>query len=610
MGGSQSKRKLVPNRPLTRPQIAEEAPPTSTRPRPVRPTPKASGSGRGGSPKPKMVPPDGGWGWMVVFGTALTVFFFPAMTVAFGVLFSDRLEEMGAGKTEFTIIGNLLSSVWSFVALLMAPITELFGYRSVTIVGGLLSFKTMLLSAYCTNLTSFTFSYSVLGGIAGSLSTFNGFAIIPQYFQKRKGLANGIVASCSALGKIAMAPLLRLLLDVYGYTWACLIVGALSLHTCFAGMLYHPPEWHLVPQKDQDPEIDAPLPMPGSLSSTDVVISENGIVEEHRHGQQPQPQRQGERKRNSTPGARSIEEEEEEEENVLFVMPATAASATAPPSGPRRDDEVVLFSRQTSKAATAKGVSDSGLRKVDSAMCLGSSIPMLIPIDNKVYQEDQGHGKKSCCDDFVVVKVFTMLKYSLLKDPYFHLVAWPNALCLTAYVNSMYALPGYVKSLGYTPYQSAFAISVFSVSEAVLRLTIAVLSDMNWFPIEAAYTAGFIFAALSTGLLPLIPSYEWILTCQVFNGLAMSLASVLFIHVALKYHPVENYAQVIGFCSIFNGISLFFLGSVIGFVADKLGHNGAYYLIGSIAAVAAGIWIVRLVCTFRKDYKSVPAPSQ
>ncbi|XP_063597343.1 uncharacterized protein LOC134774024 [Penaeus indicus] len=350
------------------------------------------------------------------------------------------------------------------------------------------------------------------------------------------------------MGKIAMAPLLRLLLDVYGYTWACLIVGALSLHTCFAGMLYHPPEWHLVPQKDQDPETDAPPPTPGSLTSTDVVISENGIVEEPRHRQQGQPPRQGERKGKSTPGARSREEEEEEEEeNVLFVMPSTAASATVPSSGIRRDDEVVLFSRHTSKVATTtKGVPEAGLRKVDSAMSLGSSIPMLIPIDNKVYQDDQDDGKKGCCDDFVVVKVFTMLKYSLLKDPYFHLVAWPNALCLTAYINSMYALPGYVNSLGYTPYQSAFAISVFSVSEAVLRLVIAILSDMNWFPIEAAYTAGFIFASLSTGC----------------------------------------------------------------FVADNLGHNGAYYLIGSIAAIAASIWIVRLVCTVRKDYKSVPAPSQ
>lgn len=143
--------------------------------------------------------------------------------------------------------------------------------------------------------------------------------------------------------------------------------------------------------------------MRGSL--TDVVISESGIVEENRHLQQHPPQRQGGRKGNPTPGARSIEEQEEEEENVLFVMPATAASATSPSPGARRDDEVVLFSRQTSKAATAKGVSDSGLMRVDSAMSLGSSIPMLIPIDNKIYQEAQDQGKKSCCDDFVVVKV-------------------------------------------------------------------------------------------------------------------------------------------------------------------------------------------------------------
>ncbi|XP_042872624.1 uncharacterized protein LOC122253520 [Penaeus japonicus] len=584
MGGSQSKRKLVPNRPPSRPQFAEEGPPTSTRPRSAHLASKASGSGRGNGPTPKMVPPDGGWGWMIVFGTALTVFFFPAMTVAFGVLFRDRLLEMGARATEFTIIANLLSTVWSFVALLIAPLSELFGYRKVTIVGGLLSFLTMLLSAYSTSLISFSMSYSVLGGIAGSLSTFNGFVIIPLYFQKRKGLANGIVASCSAMGKIAMAPLVRLLLDVYGYTWACLIVGALSLHTCFAGMLYHPPEWHMVPQKDELD--DNSLQMKGNLTSTEVVISENGIVEEqqhHHHHHHHHPHHHPQRPPTSPPGARTIDEVEEEEENVLFVMPATASSSSSssaplPSSATRRDDEVILFSRNMSEPVHQNVVSDCRLRKVDSAMSLGSSIPMLIPIDNMIYQEDQDARGKSCCDDFVVVKVFTMLNYSLLKDPYFHLVAWPNALCLAAYLNSLYALPGYVTSLGYTPYQSAFAISVFSFSEAVLRLLIAVLSDMDWFPIEAAYTAGFILAALSTGLLPLVPTYEWILACEVVSGLAMSIVSVLLIHVVLKYHPVENYAQIIGFFSILNGILIITLGSLIGFVADTCGHEGAYFL--------------------------------
>lgn len=47
-------------------------------------------------------------------------------------------------------------------------------------------------------------------------------------------------------GKVLMAPLLQLLLKEFGYRWACLLAGALSLHTCVTGMLFHPPAWHKV----------------------------------------------------------------------------------------------------------------------------------------------------------------------------------------------------------------------------------------------------------------------------------------------------------------------------------------------------------------------------
>ena len=57
--------------------------------------------------------------------------------------------------------------------------------------------------------------------------------------------------------------------------------------------------------------------------------------------------------------------------------------------------------------------------------------------------------------------MFRLLDYGLLREPYFHLIAWPNAIVIAAYVNLMYALPGYVLSLGFSYYQSAFAISAF-----------------------------------------------------------------------------------------------------------------------------------------------------
>ncbi|XP_042218792.1 monocarboxylate transporter 2-like [Homarus americanus] len=147
MGGKPSKKKLVPNRP----------PPKTPAmgPLPTRMVAKT---------KRNLVPPDGGWGWMVVLGACITVFFFPAVTMAFGVLFSEKLEIMGAGATAFTLIGNGLSTSWSFTALLTAPLLELFGYRTITITGGLMSFLTMVLCAYSTSIVSFALSYSIVGG--------------------------------------------------------------------------------------------------------------------------------------------------------------------------------------------------------------------------------------------------------------------------------------------------------------------------------------------------------------------------------------------------------------------------------------------------------------
>lgn len=44
----------------------------------------------------------------------LPQFFFPSVTVAYGILFTGHLETMGATAIEFTIIGNGLSIIWSF----------------------------------------------------------------------------------------------------------------------------------------------------------------------------------------------------------------------------------------------------------------------------------------------------------------------------------------------------------------------------------------------------------------------------------------------------------------------------------------------------------------
>lgn len=72
-------------------------------------------------------------------------------------------------------------------------------------------------------------------------------------------MANGICISGSAFGSIILPPILRYLLEEYGYRGAILIMGGITLNTWVAALAYEPVENHMkrVPKQTfEDTTID------------------------------------------------------------------------------------------------------------------------------------------------------------------------------------------------------------------------------------------------------------------------------------------------------------------------------------------------------------------
>ncbi|CAI9622289.1 unnamed protein product, partial [Staurois parvus] len=61
-----------------------------------------------------------------------------------------------------------------------------------------------------------------------------------QYFEKRRGLALGIVSTGSSVGTFIYASLQKELISIYGIDGCLLIVGALSLNILACGILMRP----------------------------------------------------------------------------------------------------------------------------------------------------------------------------------------------------------------------------------------------------------------------------------------------------------------------------------------------------------------------------------
>ncbi|RXG60548.1 Monocarboxylate transporter 12 [Armadillidium vulgare] len=190
------------------------------------------------------VPPDGGWGWMIVIGGIIIVTLGTFPSFAFSYLFSPILKSQGVSSFIIAWIYNLRNLTGSICSLFIGPLCDEFGYRKTALLGGLTIFVSMILSAFATSPNLLFLSYALLEGI-GSRVLIIPTLIVSKYFQKRRGLATGLTSLLSS-GHSIIAPLVpTYLLRYYDYKGSSLICAAIVLNQCVGAMLFQPVEWHM-----------------------------------------------------------------------------------------------------------------------------------------------------------------------------------------------------------------------------------------------------------------------------------------------------------------------------------------------------------------------------
>ncbi|KAK7079038.1 hypothetical protein SK128_005859 [Halocaridina rubra] len=192
-----------------------------------------------------LVPPDGGWGWLVAIGAFIITMLLPSVGPCFGILFSGFLLENDVSSTTTSWIFNIQMMFWHLMGPAVHPLTLEFGWRKVGAFGIILTASAVTVSAFIPSPAFLFFSFSFISGIGNGLAITMSVIIVPQYFDKKRGLSNSILMSGISFGQITSAPLARYLLDVYGFKGAALIFGAVLLHGLIGVSFFQPVEWHM-----------------------------------------------------------------------------------------------------------------------------------------------------------------------------------------------------------------------------------------------------------------------------------------------------------------------------------------------------------------------------
>ncbi|XP_055758525.1 monocarboxylate transporter 9-like isoform X1 [Salvelinus fontinalis] len=173
---------------------------------------------------------DGGWGWVIVVACSMAQFLAYGSPQSVGVLYPQWLHAFQEGKGMTAWVGSLVSGVGLIASPVCSACVDNFGARPVTIFSGVMVAGGLMLSAFAPNVQFLIFSYGIVVGLGCGLVYAATLTITCQYFDKRRGLALGIVTTGTSVGGFLYATAQNELILLFDLDGCLLIIGALALN--------------------------------------------------------------------------------------------------------------------------------------------------------------------------------------------------------------------------------------------------------------------------------------------------------------------------------------------------------------------------------------------
>uniref|UniRef100_W8AK44 Monocarboxylate transporter 12 n=1 Tax=Ceratitis capitata TaxID=7213 RepID=W8AK44_CERCA len=580
-------------------------------------------------------PPDGGYGWLIVFSAFSVQFWVAGLVKSYGVFYVEIMETFPSSTAT---VASWIPAILSALCLVLAPVSsalcQRFSCRAVVFVGGLFCALGLTLSYFATSLLHLLITFGVLTGIGGGLSTTPGIVIVSQYFDKHRALANGICVSGTAAGSFVLPVLIKHLAANFGFHGTILILGGCMFHVCISAMLYRPIEdYNSESGKLNEEEEDAAKPLndinpsttgmlTGStyLDTCDATLNnkfiEHLFLEESKNrlndlysGKQSVSEKQ-----NAQNGQESDDEIKDVIGETTFIKPMKKVrssgimhsvedlstdstwvyrknSGTDSNRGSRRrrnvfaNDEIISkIQAHLEKPLSPPAVVTRGLSK---SMEIPTPVSNFTDLSKRgelhdlsgaiVAQQPMDVGTCDGDDDdedeprTCCERIEMYLDISLLKDTTFILMCLSVTLMSVGCPYMLYYLPAHALSNGYNKSQAGYLVAVSAVLDLCGRLGLGWLSDLQLFDRKKTY----IFCILGAGIAVLtIPSENTLYLVGLsaaVYGFCLGSWYVLMPVLLADIFGTDRISSSYGLVRMFQSIGAISVPPLAGFLRDLSG---------------------------------------
>ncbi|XP_070589953.1 monocarboxylate transporter 10-like isoform X2 [Erythrolamprus reginae] len=189
-------------------------------------------------------PPNGGWGWVVVFAAATHCLLVSGFHSAFGVYMLPLLETFKSSNSQIAWIGSISYAFIMIFGPVSGKLLVKYGAIKVAIIGNLVTMGGLVWSSYSKNLSMLFFTHGIIVGVGSSLAYTPGLIMVSLYFTTRRSFATGLVMAGGAAGTFVQNKLQYYLIQKLGWRKSLRVYSVILSICIFAGFAYKPLQKH------------------------------------------------------------------------------------------------------------------------------------------------------------------------------------------------------------------------------------------------------------------------------------------------------------------------------------------------------------------------------
>ncbi|CAN7982454.1 unnamed protein product [Ixodes hexagonus] len=523
-------------------------------------------------------PPDGGYGWVIVFASFICFVIVDGIIFSFGIFLREFAATFNESKSSTAWVASIQTGCYLLAGPAAAGLANAFGCRLVTIAGSLLAAAGFCGAVFAQSIVHLYISIGIFSGIGFGLIFLPAAVTISFYFERKRAFATGIAVCGSGIGGFLMAPCCQVLVNTFGWRGSFLILAGLTLNCCVVGALFRPIE-----EPDPKPE---PAPMKPLLlrikEARDAMTKwdsvESGIDENLLTGP---------RRKRSCPPPRILHDVMSSEERSASSSTSGSNSSPPPPyfeavrttnqqydcchNNNQLSVEYKPYRRMSYPRSRPRRMTAPEMRPFYRQDILFSASLLRIPEyrsqrDIASYHQSianlpkPGPGKKWGCLSPEMTNTFSqMLDVSLLTSPTFMTLAISGFLTLAGFfIPFMYIVDKAILS-GISPDKAAFILSAIGITNTVGRVFSGWVSDRPQVNALCINNVALTVGGIATALCPFFETYTMLLVYSAVFGFSIACFAALRSIIAVEMFGVEKLTNAFGLLLLFQGVA-----SIIG----------------------------------------------